>query len=40
MTATIKSIAKNRTSVISTVDTKAEVARGTLVSMGAAGAVV
>jgi len=40
MTATTKSIANNRTSAITTVDTKAEVARGTLVSMCAAGAVV
>ena len=40
MTATTKSIAKNKTSAITTVDTKTEVAKGTLVSMGAAGAVV
>ena len=39
MTATIMSIAKNRTSAKTIVDTKVEVARVTLVSMGAAGTV-
>ena len=40
MTATTKSIAKDRTSSTSTVDTTTEISRGAMVSLSAAGAVV
>ena len=40
MTATIKSIVKNRTNQKTTVDTRAEVARGALISMNAVGIVI
>ena len=40
MIETTKSNAKNRTSAKTTVDANAEISRGALVSIGAAGAVV
>jgi hypothetical protein len=40
MTATTKSIAKNRTSAKTSVDTNAEISRTALVSLSAAGAIV
>ena len=40
MTTTTKSIAKNKTNTKTAVDTRAEISRGALVSMTAAGIVV
>lgn len=40
MTATTKTIAKTRTNATATVDARAEIARGALVSMNTAGVVI
>lgn len=40
MTATTKSIAKNRTSAKTSVDTTTEISKGAMVSLSATGAVI